>query len=81
MLRYILIRLGILVLALSMCSCVTARPRTIARTQVIINVARLRDVAAPGQMRPMCAGPCEHMPPCAAFMPHGAGQFSGCSAL
>lgn len=81
MLKYVLVRFGILLLALSMCSCTVAIRAAPQRRATIVDVVHIRDVASVGSMRPVCAGPCEPLPPCAAYMPHGTGHTSGCAAL
>lgn len=79
MLKYTLLRLGILFFTLSMCSCATVAPPR--RQPAILDIARLHDTAPFGSMRPACAGRCDPMPPCVAFLPHGAGAVSDCTAL
>jgi hypothetical protein len=79
MLKYTLLRLGILFLALSMCSCATVAPAR--RSPMILDITRLHDTAPFGSTRPTCAGSCGSLPPCVAFVPHGAGAALGCASL
>ncbi len=80
MVKYTLFRLVTLALALSMCSCSPRIARLQPQPRAAVQLT-LPDVAAIGLMRPKCAGPCDALPPCTPYVPHGASAALSCTAL